>query len=126
MSTHPQRSGGKEQFWRRMVGGWRRSGLSVRAFCARHRLAVPTFYAWRRTLAQRDALPPATAPAFLPVQVVAEAGAPRAPATEAAAAGGAPLELVLGSGRRLRVGPGFDGPTLRRLLALLEEGRPCC
>jgi hypothetical protein len=34
------------------------------------------------------------------------------------------LELVVGAGRRLRVGPGFDGPTLVRLLALLEEGRP--
>jgi hypothetical protein len=33
------------------------------------------------------------------------------------------VELVLGAGRRLRIGPGFDGPTLTRLLALLE-GRP--
>jgi hypothetical protein len=30
----------------------------------------------------------------------------------------------VGEGRRLLIGPGFDGPTLRRLLALLEEGRP--
>ena len=36
----------------------------------------------------------------------------------------AALELVLDAGRRLRIGPGFDGPTLARLLALLEEGRP--
>jgi hypothetical protein len=33
------------------------------------------------------------------------------------------VELLLGGGRRLRIGPGFDGPTLTRLLALLEEGR---
>ena len=126
MSTHQQRSGNKEQFWRRMVEGWRRSGLSVRAFCARNGLAEPTFYAWRRTLAQRDAAPQTTAPAFLPVQVIAKPSTPRAPTTEPAPDGGAPLELVLGSGRRLRVGVGFDGPTLRRLLALLQEGRPCC
>ena len=125
MSTHPQRSGNKEQFWRRMVRGWRRSGLSVRAFCARHRLAAPTFYAWRRTLAQHDAVPPAPAPAFLPVQVTNE---PRAPHGRAAAAVGTTpaLEVVLTSGRRLRVGVGFDGPTLRRLVALLEEGERCC
>ena len=36
----------------------------------------------------------------------------------------AQMELVLGTGQRLRVGVGFDGPTLQRLLALLEEGRP--
>ncbi|NJN05140.1 MAG: IS66 family insertion sequence element accessory protein TnpB, partial [Rhodobacteraceae bacterium] len=34
------------------------------------------------------------------------------------------VELVLGAGRCVRVGPGFDGPTLTRLLVLLEEGRP--
>lgn len=126
MSTHPQRSGSKEEFWRRMVRGWRRSGLSVRAFCRRHGLAEPSFYAWRRTLAQRDAAPPTAAPAFLPVRVIAEPSTPRAPVAEPAAEGGVPLELVLGSGRRLRVGVGFDGPTLQRLLALLEEGQPCC
>jgi hypothetical protein len=44
------------------------------------------------------------------------------PTAAASASGG--LELVLPAGRLLRVGPGFDGPTLQRLLALLEEGRP--
>jgi len=39
-------------------------------------------------------------------------------------ASSAALELVLEAGRRLRIGPGFDGPTLQRLLTLLEEGRP--
>ena len=34
------------------------------------------------------------------------------------------LELTLDGGRRLSIGPGFDAPTLQRLLALLEEGRP--
>ena len=64
MSTHP-RDPRKEQFWRRQFEHWRRSGLSVRAFCARHGLSEPTFYSWRRTLAQRDddAVP------FVPVQV---------------------------------------------------------
>jgi len=34
------------------------------------------------------------------------------------------LEVVLTDGRTVRVAPGFDGATLRQLLAVLE-GRPC-
>ena len=45
------------------------SGLSVRAFCARHGLACASFYAWRRGLERRAA----ELPAFVPVQVVADA-----------------------------------------------------
>lgn len=112
MPTHQPRDSEKEQFWRRMVQRWRSSGLSVRAFCQNHGLSEPSFYSWRRVLAQRDARPPA----FVPVRVAAE---PRT--TDVDTAGG--LELVLGHGRVLRIGPAFDAPTLRRLLTLLEEGR---
>ena len=48
MARRGERDGGKERFWRRMQQLWRRSGLSVRAFCAEHGLAEPSFYAWRR------------------------------------------------------------------------------
>jgi hypothetical protein len=101
----------KERLWRRWIGEWQTSGLSVRVFCDRHGLAIPTFYAWRRTLERRAA----EAPAFVPVQVVAD-GVP-------AQAGG--LEVVLHDGRAVRVMPGFDAATLRRLLAVLEGERPC-
>jgi hypothetical protein len=53
-------------------------------------------------------------PAFVPVQVVADAVPTQASA----------LEVVLADGRAVRVAPGFDAATLRRLLAVLE-GRPC-
>jgi hypothetical protein len=114
MSTSKAQSSSKEQWWRRQVRQWRGSGLSVRAFCAARGLSEPSFYAWRRTLAQRDA----AAVPLVPVTVTPEPTP--ASADEPAAA----LELVLDAGRRLRIGPGFDGPTLARLLAILEEGRP--
>ena len=101
----------KEQQWRRWIGEWRASGLSVRAFCDRRGLALPSFYAWRRTLERRAA----EVPAFVPVQVVADA----APAQASA------LEVVLVDGLTVRVAPGFDAATLRRVLAVLEGERSC-
>jgi transposase len=101
----------KERQWRRRIEQWRASGLSVRDFCARHRLATASFYNWRRVLERRAA----AEPAFVPVQIVADKGPVQASA----------LELVLADGRAVRVAPGFDAATLRRLLAVLEAEVPC-
>ena len=101
----------KEQEWRRWIGEWRASGLSVRAFCERRGLATHRFYYWRRVLERR----PVEKAAFVPVQVVADPF----PALTSA------LELVLVNGRIVRVAPGFDAATLRQLLTVLEGERPC-
>ena len=101
----------KERQWRRWIDQWRASGLSVQAFCARHDLAPARFYHWRRVLERRAAEQPAP---FEPVQVVADA----VPAQASA------LEVDQTDGRAVRIAPGFDAATLRRLLAVLE-GRPC-
>jgi hypothetical protein len=82
----------------------------VRAFCAKHGLDPASFYQWRRVLERRAA----EGPAFVQVQVVADAVPTQASA----------LEVVLADGRAVRVVPGFDAATLRQLLAVLE-GRPC-
>ena len=86
MSTTHQHRPSKEHFWRTMVRQWRSSGLSVRVFCEQRRLSEPSFYAWRRSLAERDA----AATRFVPVEVTSE------PATQASP-DGAPgaLELIL-------------------------------
>jgi hypothetical protein len=101
----------KEQQWRRWIGEWRMSGLSVRAFCAQHGLSSASFYHWRRVLERRAA----EEPAFVPVQVVAD----DTPAQTSA------LEVVLLDGRTVRVAPGFDAATLQRLLAVLEGEGSC-
>jgi hypothetical protein len=113
MSTTNQQRSSKERFWRRIVRQWRSSGLSVRDFCAERHLAEANFYFWRRTIARRDA----QASQFVPVRVLAD----EEPVSNSLSQG---LELVLAAGRVVRVAPGFDGPTLQRLLVLLEEGQP--
>src|ERR1700724_2743219 len=52
------RDPGRERFWREVVARCRASGLSIRAFCRREKLGEPLFYAWRRTIAERDAEKP--------------------------------------------------------------------
>jgi hypothetical protein len=110
MAKNSSRYEGTEKRWRRLIGEWRAGGGTVRAFCARRGLSEPSFYSWRRLLAERDG----RRPAFVPVQVIP--AEPRA--------GNGALEVVLGGKRTVRVGPGFDAATLRRLLAVLEE-KPC-
>ena len=96
-----QQPSNKEQFWRDMLLLWRSSGQTIRAFCHAQRLSEPSFYAWRRRIiAQRER----QQPAFVPVRVTS-----------------IPLELVLASGRVVRVSPGFDADTLRQLLAVLHS-----
>ena len=124
MSRRGEHNRAKERFWRRVVRQWRQSGLTVRDFCDEQRLAEPSFYSWRRTIAERDQHAARTRrragngradsrPTFVPVRVV--------PATSASSA---PLEIVLNQVRVVRVPPGFDAATLRQLLAVLEE--PSC
>ena len=122
MSNPKQRDPRKEQFWRRTVEQWRRSGLSIRDFCRRHELSEPNFYAWRRTLDERDRQQPADeAPRFVPLQVLPEDEPETSTSTTDPAVSG--LELLLDNGRVLRIGNAFEAATLRRLLPLLEEGR---
>jgi transposase-like protein len=133
--TRPQwRDAAKEKFWRRMVRRWRQSGLTVRAFCEQYELSEPSFYGWRRVLAQRDrqttqatagssarpaakakrsaveAVPDAVLPAFVQVEVTAERSGPGDSAT---AVDG--IEVVV-RGRVVRLRRGFaaarDAPRL--------------
>ena len=100
----------KERQWRHRIEQWKVSGLSVQAFCAQHGLSSASFYHWRCVLERR-----AAEAAFVPVQVVADA----VPAQASA------LEVVLADGRAVRVAPGFDAATLRRLLAVLQGEGAC-
>src|SRR5579863_7668672 len=110
---------GKEQFWRGVLRRWQGSKLTVGQFCAGHGVSVASFYSWRRIIAERDRqvrtpsdLGARDRPVFVPLSVTPALPSPT-------------LEVVAGTGRIVRIPPGFDADTLRRLLAVLEEAPPC-
>lgn len=109
----------KERKWRRVLRRWRRSGLSIRAFCATERIGEHLLYWWRRELGRRDQRHVAEnkktavatkSAAFVPVRVVADQGAG--------------IEIALRGGQVVRVQSGFDRQALTQVLAILE-GRSC-
>lgn len=112
-----------------LIDQWRRSGLSLPAFCAPRGVNAKTMSGWIYKPAHRAAVararsevvaaqvPDQAKPAFLPVRV-ADAR-PRARTSRRAG-----LAIVIGAGRRVVVTPGFDAETLRRVVAVLED-RPC-
>src|SRR5271156_2272692 len=122
--------------WARLIDQWRQSGLSLPAFCQRHGLKRATMQNWvykpalqraveearhqarSADLSGQDSPPqPDPSTAFLPIRI-----------TEVSAVSAVPdrtgVEIVLGAGRRIVVGAGFDPETLRRVFAVLED-RPC-
>jgi hypothetical protein len=146
MAKPEWRDPAKEKQWRRLLGQWRRSGRTGRDFCAEHQLSEPSFYAWKREIARRDqergqegdqerTARPKTSRASTTQASASRRSAPRGsgaralPAfmqvtTDAAVSAAGAVEVVVASGRLLRVRRGFDAQVLRQLLAVLEE--PSC
>jgi hypothetical protein len=118
----------REAVWRRALARQRKSRLSIRAFCRSEKLSEPSFYAWRRVIAQRDAektprrsissngrtcrraVRPAPRPVFLPV--VLGANDPSEPVG---------IVLELRGGRRLRLPESITVIRLAELVGALES-----
>lgn len=121
--------GSRDEQWADLVSQWRVSGLSQKEFCRRRDISDRALNNWlykspyrervARILAARsqDQLDAET-PRFLPVTVLGAT-----PGADSQASG-ATIEVVLPSGSRIAVTPGFDAETLRRVVAVLEA-RTC-
>jgi len=101
-----QRDPAKESLWRETLNRQASSGLTVREFCEREQLTESSFYAWRRTIGERDGK--GKPPAFVPAVVRGEAGHE------------APLALKLPSGLELRLSPAIPAERLADLVRALE------
>jgi hypothetical protein len=118
--------GSRDEQWADLVSQWRASGLPQKEFCHRRGISDRALNNWlykspyrervaRILDARSQADRPSEAPRFLPVSVLAAIGATDAPTVRAA------IEVVLPSGPRIAVTPGFDAETLRRVVAALGD-----
>ena len=121
--------GNRDEQWADVVSQWRASGLSRKEFCRRRDISDRALNNWlykspyrervERILAARSQTKlDAETPQFLPVAVLS--AIPEADSQASCAT----IEVVLPSGSRIAVTPGFDAETLRRVVAVLEA-RTC-
>ena len=123
----PRSNSEKEAYWRSVLRRQRKSGLSVREFCAEEQLSSASFYRWKREIAESDhqavagkgrkdrkgaranriAKREERAAAFIPVRL--------------AGAAGRVLEVVHPRGHVVRVPAAFDEDSLRQVLDVLDQ-----
>ena len=104
-----QRDPGREQFWREVLDRQAVSGLNVREFCRREQLAETSFFAWRRTIRQRDGeVKSSDRPAFVPAVVT------DTPPCDTS------IVLELGNGRALKLPESIAAARLAELVTALE------
>lgn len=125
MSKRSERSAAKEQYWREVIDGWRRSGGSVRQWCTQRQISEPSFYSWRKTLAKRNiAMAPQQPPrrrtrrkrgpaAMIPVEIVPPSNQPPL----------ASLEIILSGGVQVLVRAHCQPALLREALVALRSER---
>ena len=96
----------KASEWAERIAAQQRSGISVKQFCKEQGVSEYSFYTWRKRLHESG-----------PVRfALVERSSRRQERTA-----DAPLELVLASGDRLRIGIGVDTATLRAVLDVLRR-----
>jgi len=92
--------------WRRRVAAHRESGLSLVAFARQHDFSPSSLGIWRRWFEQHPDKPPA----LVEIQVEATVPAPTCS-----------MVLELPGRCMVHLQPGFDAPTLLRLVTTLEQ-----
>lgn len=117
----PHRDPDKEKLWRKTLKEHAASGQNVRAFCAARGLSEPSFYSWRRAIAQRGRQTMVSRAAAKPKRPTFVELRPQQPVIQPALdPADAPLVLVAGD-RRLLIRPGCDRALLREVLVALTS-----
>ena len=114
MAQGQQRNPAREAKWRQVLARHAQSGLSVRAFCRREGLPESAWYAWRRTIRERDtageARQLAARPAFVSLVVRPEGAASDAQAV-----------MELRGGRVLRLPASMPPAQLAAVVHAIEK-----
>jgi hypothetical protein len=112
-------TGSAEAFWRGHVEAWQASGQSRGDYCAAQGLSRKTFgwWAWRLDRTRRSVEMEGRDGRFLAVEVAGTPVVTELPTIDRAA--DERIEIALPDGVAVRVGTGFDGEALRRVLEVL-------
>ena len=103
-----QRNPERVRVWRELIDAWKQSGQTINAFCRERKLTRSNFDRWRRILTAENSKPlRRTAPAFVPVRLVAEPVA----------------EVVLPSGVVVRLPVSTAPETVTRLVVAVGAAR---
>lgn len=113
----------RRRFWTGHLQGWKQSGLSQAEYCRRQHLSAAAFGWWKTRL---TALTLGASPGVSAsraggkdhgfVELAVAGGDTRATAAERL------YEIILPSGRQLRLGRRFEPEQVRQLLRVLEDG----
>jgi hypothetical protein len=106
------------EVWRTRVESWRASGLTAKQFAAEHGIRAGTLVWWSWRLGMKAKQPLAARTKSPPAKI---ATTPPLTFLEMTAVYAEPIEVVLPSGLRVRVGDGFAERTLARVLDVLER-----
>jgi transposase-like protein len=116
MSNEQETNSDQQQFWQMVLETFKTSTLSVRQFCKQEGLTEPTFYAWRKKLAENNESAKGQKK-DLPSQSFIEVAMPREDASF--------LELILASGNSLRIPHGIESKTLTDVISALSKAGLC-
>lgn len=96
--------------WQSLCSEQEQSGQSGAAFCRARELRESQFYYWKKRVRE------AAMPQFVEVEV----RKPTTSSKDSRVGLGETIEVRLGNGRSLMVGPGFDASHLQAVLAVVE------
>lgn len=119
----PEAKAKRETHWRQVLEHWKQSGLPKTKFARQEGISPDVLGWWHAEIRRRDRIlrrVPRTAqrprpstggrPSFIPVRVIEPIPPPAL----------AEIEILAG-GHTVRIRPGFDAETLKRLVAVLED-----
>jgi len=106
MSSSLSKRETNRQRWFGHIQGWKRSGLTQKAFCEQHQLGLASFQRWRRILMTEGKPEKSSAVTFLPVDVTT----PRPPS----------LTLLVNDHLRIEIPVGFDPVMLKQVAQTIQ------
>ena len=105
MSTSLSKRAINRQHWSERIQGWKRSGLTQKAFCERHQIGLASFQRWRRLLMTESKPAGSSAVTFLPVKLTTSK---------------APSLALLVDDLRIEIPVGFDPVTLKQVVQAIQ------